>query len=103
MGKFRSENQELSCYGVIFREECEFAGMSSFKSIFVVYSAGKAQFAIEAEPKLLSDEMSPNVVASEFNWFGSIYILYKEFASTKPWVRYNHLAFEEFIASKPKK
>jgi hypothetical protein len=102
LGKFKSENRELCCYGVILEQEFEFEGMNSFKSILVVYSEGKAQFAVVAEPKLLRSESAASVVTSELNWLALTYTLYKEFASTKPWVRYNSSAFEEFKLTKTK-
>jgi hypothetical protein len=96
LGKFKSENQELACYGVMFKDECEFDGMDSFTSTFVVYSGGKAQFAIPSERKFARSDMLPSIIASELNWFSSLYLLYKEFASTKLWVKYNRQSFEEF-------
>ncbi len=96
LGKFKSEKDELCCYGVILKQEFEFDGMSSFRSIFVVYSEGKGQFAVAAEPALLRSDMTPTFIASDLNWFALLYTLYKEFASTKSWVKFNPTAFEEF-------
>jgi hypothetical protein len=96
LGKFRSEKDELSCYGVILKQESEFEGMDSFRSIFVVYSVGKAQFATAAEPVLLKSEMTPFFIASNLEWFALVYTLYKEFATTKQWVKFSPTAFEEF-------
>jgi hypothetical protein len=96
LGKFKSEKDDLSCYGVVIKQEPEFEGMGSFRSIFAVYLGGKAQFAIAAEPVLLKNEITPSFIASKLDWFTAIYILYKEFATTKPWVKFNPSAFEEF-------
>jgi hypothetical protein len=100
LGKFKSEKDELCSYGVILKQESEFDGINSFKSIFVVYAGGKAQFAEAAEPALVRNDMTPNFIASDLNRLMLIYTLYKEFASTKPWVKYNQAAFEEFKITK---
>jgi hypothetical protein len=102
LGKFRSEKDELICYGVILKQEFEFDGMSSFRSIFVVYSGGKAQFAKVDEPALLRSDITPNFIAMELGWFTAVYTLYKEFATTKPWVKYKPDSFEEFAIMKAK-
>jgi hypothetical protein len=102
LGKFKSEKDELSCYGVILKQEFEFDGMSSFRSTFVAYSGGKAQFAIAGEAALLRSDMTPSFIASDLSWFALVYVLYKEFASTKPWVKYSPAAFEEFKIMKAK-
>lgn len=102
LGRFKSEKEELCCYGVILKQESEFDEMISFRSLFVVYSQGKAQFAIAAEPALLRTDMTPSFIASDLNWFASVYTLYKEFATTKPWVKYSPAAFEEFKIIKAK-
>jgi len=96
LGSFRSENQELVCYGVMFRDECEFDGMNSFTSVFAVYAGGKAQFAIPSERKFSRGDTLPSLIASELSWFSSLYPLYKEFASAKPGTKYNSQSFEEF-------
>ncbi len=96
LGTFRSEKDELRCYGVILKQESEFDGISSFRSIFVVYSGGKAQFAVAAEPALVRSDMTPTFIASDLNWFALIYTLYKEFVSSKSWVKFSPVAFEEF-------
>lgn len=96
LGKFKSERDELRCYGVILKQEFEFEGMSCFRSIFVVFAGDKAQFATAAEPTILKSEMTPNFIASDLARFTSVYTLYKEFASTKPWVKYNPAAFMDF-------
>jgi len=80
----------------MFRDECEFDGMNSFTSVFAVYAGGKAQFAIPSERKFSRGDTVPTLIASELNWFSSLYPLYKEFASAKPWAKYNCQSFEEF-------
>lgn len=102
LGKFKSEKDELSCYGVIFKQEFEFEGISCFRSIFVAYLGGKAQFAKVDEPALVKSDMTPNFIATELGWFSMVYTLYKEFASTKPWVKFKPDAFEEFALMKAK-
>ena len=106
LGKFKSEKDELSCYGVVLKQEPEFEGMGSFRSIFTAYSGGKAQFATAAEPVLLKNEMTPFFIAANLEDFTAMYIVYKEFATTKPWLKFNPAAFEEFKIMKarmPKK
>jgi hypothetical protein len=100
LGKFKSEKDELSCYGVVLKQEPEFEGMGSFRSIFTAYSEGKAQFATAAETLLLKNEMTPFFIASDLEWFAAMYTLYKEFATTKPWVKFNPPAFEDFTIMK---
>jgi len=102
LGKFRSENQELSCYGVIFKGESAIDGMSSFRSIFIAYGTEKVQFAVAHYPVLLREELFRNFISSELNVLSSAYMIYKEFASTKPWVKFDYRAFEEFKLSKEK-
>jgi len=104
LGKFRSENQDISCYGVIFREESCIEGMGSFRCIFIAHAAEKVYFAVTSYPILVREEAFRSVISSELNWLSSTYLLYKEFASTKPWVKFEYRAFEEFklIKEKPK-
>lgn len=103
LGKFKSESEELFCYGVIFKEESAVELMSSFRSIFVACCAGQVRLAVSSHPILFRDEMLRNVISSEFSWLSSTYTTYKEFASSKPWVKYDPRAFEEFRLSKAKK
>jgi len=103
LGRFKSENEELSCYGVIFKEECAVEAMGSFKSIFVACCAGKVRFALSSSPILLSDDALGSFIASELGWLSSMYTAYKEFATSKPWVKYDPRAFGEFKLSKAKK
>jgi len=100
LGKFKSEKDEFSCYGVVLKQEFEFEEISCFRSIFVAYSGGEPQFAKVAEPTLLRSDMTPNFIASNLDWFALVYTRYKEFASTKPWVKHNPDAFEEFLLMK---
>lgn len=103
LGRFKSENEEFFCYGVISKEESAVELMSSFRSIFVAYRAGQVRFAVSSHPILFRDEMLRNVISSELSWLSSTYTTYREFVSSKPWVKYDPRAFEEFRLSKVKK
>gem|GEM_PF-6653612 len=103
LGRFKSENVELCCYGIILKEKSEFEGMELFKSIFAVLSATKPQFAIQLERKYVQEGRMANAIASELNQLSSVYLLYKEFASTKPWLKFDSYGFGEFKVAKPKK
>ncbi|MEM3556195.1 MAG: hypothetical protein QXF56_05740 [Candidatus Micrarchaeia archaeon] len=102
LGRFRSENAELCCYAVVFRERCELEGMEAINPLFAVFSGGKPQFALRLESKYVQKERMGSAIVSELNFLSSIYLLYKEFASTKPWLKYDSYGFEEFKLTKLK-
>lgn len=103
LGRFKSENAELCCYGIMVKEKCEFDGMEKFRSLFMVSSAGKTQFVVELGSRFAQEGRLGNAVALELGSLPSFYLLYKEFATTKPWVRFDSYSFEQFKASKVKK